>query len=226
MVSRELPDLSLERQLAAQGATLVAGADEVGRGAWAGPLTVAVVVVDPSIDAPLGVDDSKRLSPRRRAALLEPIERWCVAQGVGDVSAAEVDHLGVSAALRTALTRALAALPVTPDALIMDGNVDLLGKVEPDLLEASSLVDLPPRRVWRPKADASCASVAAASVVAKEHRDGIMRSWDEAFPAYGFSGNVGYPSAEHRRALAGYGTTPEHRVSWAFVDDLPWSPRT
>lgn len=211
--------------LAAEGSGLVAGADEVGRGAWAGPLTVAVVVVDPTRDAPAGVDDSKRLSAKRRAALLEPIAAWCVAQAVGDVSAAELDRIGVSAALRTALTRALSALPVVPDALIMDGTVDLLAKVEPDLLEPSSNVELPRRRVWQPKADGTCASVAAASVVAKEHRDGIMRSWDASFPAFGFSGNVGYPSMEHRRALAGYGPTSEHRVSWAFVDDLPWSSR-
>ena len=225
MVSRPLPTLEVERSLLDRGASLVAGADEVGRGAWAGPLTVAVVVVDPRVDAPPGVDDSKRLSAKRRQALLAPVAEWCVASAVGDVSAAELDRIGVSAALRTALTRALAALPVRPDALIMDGTVDLLAKVEPDLLEPSSTVALPPMRVWQPKADATCASVAAASIVAKEHRDDIMRSLDASFPAFGFSTNVGYPSAEHRRALAGYGATAEHRVSWAFVDDLPWSSR-
>jgi ribonuclease HII len=221
-VERSKPTLDLERQLLAEGASLVAGVDEVGRGAWAGPLTVSVVVVDPAREAPLGVNDSKQLSGKRRAALLEPIEAWAIEFSVGSCSAREVDALGVSAALRTSVMRALAALSCKPDALIMDGTVDLLASATPDLFEQSSHTAVPAKRVSLAKADSLCASVAAASIIAKEHRDSLMRSWDDSFPAFGFASNVGYPSAQHRRALAGYGPTAIHRTSWAFLDEVPW----
>jgi len=97
-----------------------------------------------------------------------------------------------------------------------------LASATPELFEQSSHVAVPAKRVSLAKADSLCASVAAASIIAKEHRDSLMRSWDDSFPAFGFASNVGYPSAQHRRALAGYGPTAIHRTSWAFLDEVPW----
>ena len=210
------PDLAEERRLRAQGYACVAGLDEVGRGAWAGPVTVGVAVVRPRVQLrsmPRWLRDSKMLSEARREEIFEAVGRWCEAWSVGHASAAECDAWGMTEALRVAARRALEELGRAPDALLVDGPVDLLRHPEegfPGLVRP--VVD----------GDAKCASVSAASVLAKVVRDRLMRAEAEHFPAYEFDRNKGYPSPVHQAALRGYGPSAIHRRSWVFVRDLPW----
>jgi len=210
------PDLKEERRLRSQGYGSVAGLDEVGRGAWAGPLTVGVAVVRPRVQhrsMPPWLRDSKMLSEARREEIFGAVGAWCQDWSVGHATPAECDEWGMTEALRVAARRALAGLALTPEAVLVDGPVDHLrhphdhfeGAVRP-------IVD----------GDAKCASVAAASVLAKVVRDRLMRQEADHFPAYAFERNKGYPSPVHQTALRGYGPTAIHRHSWAFVRDLPW----
>ncbi|GAA3747642.1 ribonuclease HII [Spinactinospora alkalitolerans] len=204
--SIEPPTYELERELAAGGAGLVAGIDEVGRGAWAGPVVVCAAVTDGS-EPPEGLTDSKRLSPKRRITMSELVRPWVRDHAFGRAEPTEIDEVGMTEALRRAAGRALAGLARRPDAVILDGKHDYLG------------------RPWavrtRIKADLTCVSVAAASVLAKVHRDAFMAGLDPEFPGYGFGTAAGYPSPVHRAALAEHGPTPHHRMSWAYLDDLP-----
>lgn len=197
------PEMGVERHAAATG-DLVAGLDEVGKGAWAGPLTVGVVVAGEG--RLTGVRDSKALSPGRRAALVPRIVDWARDWAVGEASPAECDALGMSEAQRLAARRALDALTLTPDVVLVDGRWDFVGG-------ARTLVGGERRSI----------SIAAASVLAKEHRDQRMRDMDADLPWYDFSANKGYPSPAHRSALHAVGPSTVHRVSWAWVDDLPWA---
>jgi ribonuclease HII len=201
--------LALERALWEQGDTVVVGIDEVGRGSWAGPVTVAAVVAP---DRPLdGVRDSKLLSPARRVAAAAAVQEWARAIGVGHASHRECDELGMTAALRRAAERALAAVAaqgLTPDRVVLDGKHDYLG--------------LGSRVHTVVKGDQTVLSVAAASVVAKVTRDALMAEAAQHFPQYGFDGNRGYPAPQHVCALAGYGPCAIHRRSWSFMDDLAW----
>ncbi len=210
------PDLKEERRLRAQGYECVAGLDEVGRGAWAGPLTVGVAVVRPRVQLrsmPAWLRDSKMLSEARREEIFEAVGRWCQAWAVGHATPAECDDWGMTEALRVAARRALTALGCDPDALLVDGPVDLLRHPDdPYGGEVRPIVD----------GDAKCASVAAASVLAKVVRDRMMRDEADHFPAYAFERNKGYPSPLHQAALRGYGPSAIHRRSWAFVRELPW----
>jgi ribonuclease HII len=211
------PDLSEERLLHSEGHTWVAGLDEVGRGAWAGPVTVGVVIARPSADEaslPAWLRDSKQLSEARREEIFESVAAWSSEWAVGHASADECDAWGMSIALRVASERAIAGLSRAPDALLMDGPVNLLRHSEVGFAG-----------VVRPVqgGDARCASVAAASVLAKVVRDRLMRGESPHFPAYAFERNKGYPSPAHQTALRGYGLSAIHRRSWSFVHDLPWS---
>ncbi|MDA0566123.1 ribonuclease HII [Streptomonospora sp. S1-112] len=201
-----VPCYDLERELAAEGAALVAGVDEVGRGAWAGPVVVCAAVTD-GTPPPEGLTDSKRLTPQRRAAMAELLRPWVRDHAFGQADPAEIDDLGMTRALRLAASRALAGLRHRPDAVILDGKHDFLGS--------------PWRVRTQIQADLRCVSVAAASVLAKVHRDTYMAGLDTHFPDYGFATGVGYPSPVHRAALADLGPTPHHRMSWAYLDDLP-----
>jgi ribonuclease HII len=210
------PDLKQERRLRSQGFETVAGLDEVGRGAWAGPLTVGVAVVRPRVQLrsmPAWLRDSKMLSEARREEIFEAVGTWCQAWSVGHATPAECDEWGMTEALRVAARRALAGLPTEPDALLVDGPVDLLRHPEePFAGEVRPVVD----------GDAKCASVAAASVLAKVVRDRLMRIDADHYPAYAFERNKGYPSPVHKTALRGYGPSAIHRRTWAFVGALPW----
>ena len=210
------PTLKEERRLRSQGYESVGGLDEVGRGAWAGPLTVGVAVVRPRVQLrsmPVWLRDSKMLSEGRREEIFDAVASWCQAWSIGHASPAECDEWGMTEALRVAAQRALAGLGETPQALLVDGPVDLLRHPdEPFGGAVRPIVD----------GDAKCASVAAASVLAKVGRDRIMREEADHFPAYCFERNKGYPSPAHQAALRGYGPTAIHRHSWAFVRDLPW----
>lgn len=217
--ARPIPHLRHERVLLREGATLVAGMDEVGRGSLAGPVSVGVVVVAASTrSAPQGVADSKLLTPLARTALLPALRRWGVARAVGHASPAEIDRLGIIAALRLAGTRALAAATATcgpVDVVLLDGSHDWLTPPQPDLFSVEDdLVAPPPRVLTRVKADRTCASVAAASVLAKCERDALMVQLAASHPEYGWHENKGYASPEHVAALRSWGPCDLHRRSW------------
>ncbi|MEU4232691.1 ribonuclease HII [Nonomuraea sp. NPDC026600] len=199
------PSYDIEHLLLAQrSTTTVAGLDEVGRGAWAGPVTVCAVITDLS-DPPAGLTDSKQLSAAKRGTVAAELESWAVGIGFGDATHTEVDELGMTEALRRAARRALAALPLRPDALILDGSHDYIGAPWPVRLEV--------------KGDSASISVAAASVLAKVRRDAYMGTIGCA--EYGFADNAGYPSPVHQETLARLGPTEHHRLSWSYLDDLP-----
>jgi len=211
------PSLRVERALQRDGHRVLAGMDEVGRGALAGPVTVGVVVIDESCrTAPQGVRDSKLLAPHARERLVPRIQRWAVAHGVGHASAAEIDEVGIIAALRLAGTRALAATGIRPDLVILDGNHDWLtdpGHVGLFAFTDAQAVDTPPVTTMI-KADLKCSSVAAASVLAKVTRDAIMVRLGGEQPAYGWVENKGYAAPEHIDALRVHGACEWHRRSW------------
>ena len=220
-----IPDLSVERRLLAEGAPSVVGLDEVGRGAWAGPVSVGAVLWSDSCGTPPeGIRDSKLISPSKRRALEPKIQQWAEGWAVGSASHRECDLLGMRAAVALASSRALDALGVRVQAVIVDGPLDLLdakGRAFEELVADHQWRREAPRVEAMVKADQRCVSVAAASVVAKVARDQEMALLAESFPAFGFDSNAGYPAPVHRRALFGYGLTSIHRRSWSFVDDLP-----
>ena len=210
------PTLDAEASFALQPGDVIVGLDEVGRGSWAGPLSVGAVALRwPPPPQPDGLADSKLLSPRRREALIEPIQRWADVSSVGSASNHECDALGMTEATALAILRALDALHLEapPRVLLLDGVVDPL----------TNRLDFAPyagaRVITMAGADRTSALVAAASVLAKVTRDGEMVALDASFPAYGFSSNKGYPCAVHRMALLGYGLTTVHRRSWRFTDE-------
>lgn len=199
------PTYDIEHLLLAQPSTrTVAGVDEVGRGAWAGPVTVCAVVTDLS-EPPAGLTDSKQLTPARRETVAAELLPWAAGIGFGEATPAEIDTVGMTEALRRAARRALEALPVRPDAVILDGSHDYIGAPWPVRLEV--------------RGDAASISVAAASVLAKVRRDAQLAALGHA--EYGFADNAGYPSPAHQEALARLGPTEHHRLSWSYLDDLP-----
>jgi ribonuclease HII len=202
------PTLEHEGWLWARGYGRVAGLDEAGRGALAGPLVAAAVVLRPTLENGAilaGVRDSKLLTPRQRGALVERIRQAALATGVGIVSAALVDAVGLSAAGWLAFRRALAALPEPADFLLVDAF----------RLPAASVPQLPLVR-----GDMRCLSIAAASVLAKVTRDRLMEQVHARYPQYAFHRHKGYATAAHRAALARVGPCPEHRRSYAPVRAL------
>ncbi|MCT2590606.1 ribonuclease HII [Streptomyces sp. N2-109] len=203
----EPPTHRVERSLrATTGARVIAGVDEVGRGAWAGPVTVCAAVTGLR-RPPEGLTDSKLITAKRRAELAGQLDGWVTAHSLGHSSSEEIDALGMTAALRRAALRALEALPVRPDAVILDGKHNYLGG---------------PWRVRTViKGDMSCVAVAAASVLAKVRRDAMMAEIGAEHAEFAFDSNAGYPSPVHRAALEEYGPTPYHRLSWSYLDLLP-----
>ena len=210
------PTLAAEQELFEAGARLIAGIDEVGRGALAGPVSVGIVVLGPHVGpVPQGLADSKLITAGARQALVEPIRSWCVHDAVGHASAGEIDAIGIVAALRVAAVRALARLPEPPDAVILDGSHDWL-TAEVDLFAQEPALAAPPVHM-RVKADQHCASVAAASVLAKVERDAHMRTLDSVVPGYGFAAHKGYGSPSHRDAIRALGASNEHRRTWKLL---------
>ena len=247
----KVPTLRQERILLRSGHLLVAGMDEVGRGALAGPVSVGVVVIDSSVrTAPAGVRDSKLLSPAAREALVPKLRRWAGAHAVGHAEPDEIDRYGIIAALRLAGRRALASLPELPGCVLLDGSHDWLSTPRPPQplcdpgpgpgeglfelelppvrepppvreLPPAQPLDVDPQVVTMVKADLRCAAVAAASVLAKVERDAIMVSRSAAHPQYRWHDNKGYSAPEHLAALLELGATSQHRRSWS----LPGVPR-
>ena len=211
------PSLRLERSLQRDGYPVLVGMDEVGRGALAGPVSVGVVAIDEGCrSAPQGVKDSKLLSHLARERMTPRIHRWCLGWGVGHAWPDEIDRVGIIAALRVAGQRALAQLPLTPDLVILDGNHDWLSDPARQgllgLLDELGPPPVPVRTLI--KADRSCASVAAASVLAKVTRDAHMVALAPRYPAYSWADNKGYAAPEHLDALRRLGTSRHHRQSW------------
>jgi ribonuclease HII len=157
--------------------------------------------------------DSKQLSEQRREQIFESVGAWCDDWAVGHASHQECDEWGMTVALRLAAERALAGLQRPPEALLVDGPVNLLRQSERNVGAVRPVKG----------GDAICASIAAASVLAKVVRDRLMRGESPHFPAYDFERNKGYPSPAHQRALRGYGLTAIHRRSWSFTESLPWN---
>ena len=202
--------------------------DEVGRGAWAGPVSVGVALIPARATKrtmPRWLRDSKQLSEARRESIFESVGAWCVDWAVGHATPEECDRWGMRIALRLAAQRALAGLDRPPDALLVDGPLDLVSQpeAEPGRWHPTPAFTGPVHPVVG--GDARCASVAAASVLAKVVRDRLMRAESEHFPAYAFELNKGYPSPVHQMALRGYGLSSIHRRSWSYVAGLPWSDR-
>lgn len=194
------PDGTLDRALAARWG-LLAGVDEVGRGALAGPVVVAAVILD--LDQPLpDVDDSKRLSPRRREVLASWIRAsalaWCVARR----EAADIDRINILEATRAAMEDAVQGLDPEPSVVVTDA-------MRLDRQDVPVLAEI--------GADRRFATVAAASILAKVTRDALMVELSARWPVYGWARNKGYPSPEHRSALARFGVSPLHRKSFAPV---------
>ena len=199
--------------------------DEVGRGAWAGPVSVGVALIPVKATKrtmPRWLRDSKQLSEARRESIFESVGAWCVDWAVGHATPEECDRWGMRIALRLAAQRALAGLDRPPDALLVDGPLDLVS--EPDAEPGGGHPEPAFTGPVHPVVggDARCASVAAASVLAKVVRDRLMRAESEHFPAYAFEQNKGYPSPVHQMALRGYGLSSIHRRSWSYVAALPW----
>ncbi len=206
-LKRAAPGLSVERQLWDAGDDVVVGVDEVGRGSWAGPLTIGAAVL-PRDRRVNKVRDSKALTEAEREALFDRVSTWCRAWAVGHASDEECDELGMSEAQRLAARRAIEALGVRPDRVLVDGNWDFVG---------GGIT----RRIVR--GDATCLSISAASILAKVSRDRIMRAEADHYPGYDFELNKGYPCPRHKVALRGMGPTAIHRRSWVFMDHLPWT---
>lgn len=197
------PDLSHEKRLwlAFQ---YVAGLDEAGRGALAGPVCVGAVILPPKLPHLLqtlsGVRDSKQLTPRKRDQLAPRIKITALAWGIGFSSAAEIDELGIVSATRLAASRALEATSIFPDFLLTDFRLEL---PELDISQAALV-----------KGDQRSLSIAAASILAKTARDALMIGLDAQYPQYGFARHKGYGSLAHRRAIASLGLSPAHRKTF------------
>lgn len=218
------PTLATERSLMEAGFRFVAGADEVGRGALAGPVSVGMVVIDASSQKPLaGVKDSKLLSVAERERLVPLIKEWSVGHAVGHASAAEIDAVGIMSALQLAGTRAWQQLQqslVRAEVVLLDGNHDWLSvqgqqSIFDEPLPADSGVQVPVRTLI--KADLQCLSVAAASVLAKVERDAILVELDGRHAEFGWKVNKGYATAAHRAAIEQYGASQWHRKSWRLT---------
>lgn len=219
----EAPTLDYERRFRSSGARLLAGIDEVGRGALAGPVSVGIAVIDLEAQELLAdVRDSKLLKVADRERLEPLVRSWSVASAVGHATAGEIDAVGIVGALRLAGNRAwsaVLALGVTPDVVLLDGSHDWLSpSAQPSLFDegpAEPCCDAPVHTLV--KADMQCLSVAAASVLAKVARDRLMCQLHTEYPAFGWDENKGYGTAAHKDALRAAGPTPYHRVSWQLL---------
>ncbi len=213
-MTSSVPTLRYERELMRAGAPMIIGCDEVGRGAIAGPVAVGLSAVQATTrTAPVGLRDSKLLSEARREELHPAVASW-TRHAVGLASNEEVESIGIIRALGLAAARALATLRadgiVTRDALVLlDGSHDWL---TPALASADR--DLGIRVTTKVKADRSCAAVAAASVLAKVHRDRLMIGADELYPGYRWASNKGYASSDHYAGIDRIGPSALHRWSW------------
>lgn len=207
-----MPDLTLETQFHSQGHTRIAGIDEAGRGAWAGPVVAAAVILP--LDKPerlqglieSGVNDSKQLTARQRQRLVPLIEAVAVAIGVGGASPFQIDREGIVPATQAAMERAIAMLHPQPHALLIDA------------VNLQSLISLPQHSLYY--GDSVSLSIAAASIIAKVARDKLMCGLEERHPGYGFARHKGYGTRAHQVALKELGVSEVHRKSYAPIAKL------
>ena len=204
-LKRQSPGLSVERALWGADTSVIVGVDEVGRGAWAGPISVGAAVV-PRDRRLYKIRDSKMLTEEERESMFDRIAGWCDAWAVGHASHVECDELGMSAAQRLAAQRALGSLGVAFDHVLVDGNWDFVGG-------ATRIV----------RGDSTSLSIAAASILAKVTRDRLMRDLAPSYPGYNFDANKGYPCPTHKANLQAMGPSAIHRRSWVFMDHLVWN---
>ncbi len=187
-----------ERKAMELGRPLVCGIDEAGRGPLAGPVCAAAVILPLDCEIP-GLNDSKKLSEKKREALFDVIREAALAYGVGFASVEEIDRLNILQATFLAMSRACEALSLRPDWALVDGN-----RMPPLSVPGETVI----------KGDAQCASVAAASILAKVSRDRLLRELDLKYPQYGFSKHKGYGTKAHYEAIKTYGVLPEHRKTF------------
>lgn len=203
MKEKELQRLTelkqIEENLHSQGIEYICGIDEAGRGPLAGPVVVAAAIM-PKDSMIEGVNDSKKVSEKKRELLYEKITEEAIAWGVGIIDQKEIDRINILNATKEGLTEAVKSLVVKPDRIIVDAlnGIDTLG------IPYTSII----------KGDAKCYSIAAASIIAKVTRDRIMRQWDEIYPQYGFEKHKGYGTKAHIEAIKEYGLCPLHRLSF------------
>ncbi len=189
----------IENELYKQGIQAICGIDEAGRGPLAGPVVVAAVIM-PKDSMIEGVNDSKKVSEKKREALYDTILEEAISYGVGIISQQEIDEINILNATKKGLTTAIRQLQTKPDRII----VDALNKIDTCGIPYTSII----------KGDAKCYSIAAASIIAKVTRDRIMRQWDEIYPQYGFAKHKGYGTKAHMDAIKAYGICPIHRISF------------
>lgn len=198
-----MANYDLENSLRIAGANLVAGVDEVGRGPWAGPVTACAVILDPQ-KIPEGLDDSKKLTAKRREYLFDLILATAMVSCV-HVEVEEIDRINILQATFRAMERAVSGLPI-PDHALIDGN-----KIPPNLrCPATAVV----------KGDGKSVSIAAASIVAKVTRDRLMLDLSKSFPGYGWETNAGYGTKMHQSGLLNNGVTPHHRRSFKPIHNI------
>jgi ribonuclease HII len=191
---------TFEREARERGFSRIAGVDEVGRGCLFGPVFAAAVMLDPA--RPIsGLNDSKIVEREERESLAARIKERCVCWAVGGADVFEIDQINILQASRLAMRRAVEALPMNPDFLLIDAVT----------------IDLPMEQLPLIDGDARCRAIAAASIVAKVHRDACLAEWDRVFPQYNLASNKGYSTPDHRRALQQHGPTLLHRFSFEPV---------
>jgi len=206
--SQKHPDLNFERGLWAAGLHNLAGIDEAGRGAWAGPVCAAAVILDESCENMTmlyGVRDSKLMTAEQRSEWAGLVKETCACYGVGFASCGEIDTLGILPATRLAMRRALEQLDRSPEHLLLDA----VRLYESDLPQTILI-----------KGDSRSLSIAAASVLAKTARDELMRRYDQVHPGYGFAAHKGYGTQFHQLALKVLGPCAEHRMTWRPLREL------
>ena len=194
--------LTHERRLWSSGRSHIAGVDEVGRGPLAGPVVAAAVILPQDFDV-LGIDDSKKLSPKKREELFEVIKEKALAWSVGWVGPERIDEINILEATKEAMTQAVQGLSLQPDHVLIDGNFTVRAMALPQ----TAIV----------KGDANSTSIAAASILAKVTRDRYMEEMDAVYPGYAFASNKGYGTKAHYDGLKAQGPTPIHRKT--FISD-------
>ena len=194
--------IEFEEQARSEGFRFIAGVDEVGRGCLAGPVVAAACILDLTKALPKGLDDSKKLTAKRRDEIAEQLKIECVAYAVGQIEADEIDRINILEATKKAMLAAIAKLDPAADFLLIDALY-----LKQSRLPQKSII----------KGDSISASIAAASILAKTYRDGLMKAYDVEYPQYGFAGHKGYGAATHFAALRKHGCCPLHRTSFRGV---------
>ena len=192
-----------ENEARSKGFTQIAGVDEAGRGPLAGPVVSAAVILPENFNAP-GINDSKKLTPRKRDTLYDQIQEGAIAVGVGIVDNLQIDDINILQAALLSMAQAAGELSPAPDFLLIDGTFTTPAKIEQKAI---------------PKGDALSISIAAASIIAKVTRDRIMADYHDRYPAYGFNRHKGYPTKAHKEAIARFGVSPIHRLTFKGVKE-------